>query len=98
MWQDNEQFFIGKDGQAHSLGIGYSQMSAYVEQQLSSKADLSALDFKRDTLDANFYQDPLASDDAGFKFSVSYAFSPEQELFNGILKKTDSEIPTWTWG
>lgn len=70
----------------------------HVDQSLSSKADLSALDFKRDTLDANFYQDPLASDDAGFKFSVSYAFSPEQELFNGILKKTDSEIPTWTWG
>lgn len=44
MWESDGGFVLWKDGEAKSLGEGWSQLSSQVESMISAKADLSALE------------------------------------------------------
>jgi hypothetical protein len=99
MWYDNG-FKMCKDEVVYDLGDAtQSFVSSYVDSQVSSKADLSAmtsaLDVKRDFTDFNIYGDPLSSDDMKFKFKAVGKNEPHQ-VTEGIMT-IDPLNPTLTW-
>lgn len=53
MWPTEDGYVIWQGGQANQLGTPFEQISAYVDSQVSSKADLSALELKQDKLSDN---------------------------------------------
>lgn len=43
MWETDDGFVLYKDHVIHNLGVNFSEMSSYVQSQISSKADISSL-------------------------------------------------------
>lgn len=43
MWETESGFVLYKDHVAHQLGVSFSDMSSYVQSEISSKVDISAV-------------------------------------------------------